>query len=181
MLLDVGFKEREGLALLQEVNSAVPYQPGPTLSLALAFAYTQDIERAIMVTKDCAQRFRHLSPLCYVFLAHFRAQEIIQTDADADALVPEFHIQALDLKDADHKDMQLIPVFKDKQVWEIELLMSKATTKLLQQHGLTGSEQGVSMDGVTQVALASQICTPQRCLQKRCSSTSRSLCTGPSC
>ena len=181
MLLDVGFKEREGLALLQEVNSAVPYQPAPMLGLALAFAYTQDIERAIIVMKDCAQRFRHVSPLCYVFLAHFRAQEIIQRDAEDDPLIPEFHVHALDLKDPDHKDMEVIPVFKEKQVWEIELLMNKAAVKLLHQHGLTASEQGISTRSVTQIALASQTCMPQHYPQKRYLSTSKLFCTGPSC
>ena len=111
LLLDVGFKEREGLKLLQEVNAAVPHKPIPMLCLALAFGYCQDAERALLVLKECLQRFADHAHLCYIFLAYFRVQEILQKSTEDRPIVPEFKQEGLELKEPEEDDTIIPPLF----------------------------------------------------------------------
>lgn len=144
MLLDITFKEKEGLKLIQEVNAVVPNRMIPMLALSLAFSYCRDIDRALLVIKDCIQKFHNITYLCYVFLAHLRAQEILQKHAEENPLFLEFISQGLHLADPDTRDMEAIPLFQENQIWEIELIMKKAVTYLLATYKVHSEEHGLS-------------------------------------
>jgi hypothetical protein len=144
LLLDVNFRERDGLKLLQEVCAAVPNKLIPMLALALGFAHCQDPERALLVMKECVQRFADHSHLCYIFIAYFRVQEIVQKAAEEKPIIPEFKQEGLELKDPDDKDMKIAPIFTDAHIWEVELLFKKAITKLLSFHILSVNVHEVS-------------------------------------
>lgn len=130
--------------MIQEVNADVPNRMIPMLALALAFSYCRDIDRALVVLKDSIQRFHNISYICYVFLAHLRAQEVLQKQAEENPLLLEFKSQGLQLNDPDSRDMESIPLFQESQIWEIELIMKKAVTKLLSDYNIPSEEQGLS-------------------------------------
>ena len=136
LLLDVNFKERDGLKLLQEVNATVPHKALPMFCLALGFAYCQDVEKAMLVMKECVQRFSNHGHICYVFLAYLRVQEILQKSSEEKPLQPEFKQEGLELKDPDENDMEIAPLFSEAHVWEVELLFKKAIAKLLTSFNL---------------------------------------------
>ena len=105
MLLEVGFSQKEGLKLIQEVNAVIPYKVIPMLCLSIGFAYNQDIDRALLVMKDCCQRFLQQAYMCYIFLAHLRVQELLQRADDDKPILPDFPIKGLELKDPDSADI----------------------------------------------------------------------------
>lgn len=146
LLLDVNFKEREGLKLLQEVNAAVPNKAFPMFCLALGFVYCQEVSKALLVMKECVQRFSNHSHLCYIFLAYLRVQEILQNSAEEKPLVPVFKQEDLELKDPDENDMEIAPLFSEAHIWEVELLFKKAIDKLLSSYNLKLNVLDVSND-----------------------------------
>lgn len=132
--------------MLQEVNAEVPYKAIPMLCLAIGFSYCQEPEKAILVTKECMQRFKEHSHMCYIFVAYFRVQEILQKEAEDKPYIPEFVQSGLDLKDPDESDMQINPLFTDAHVHEIDLLFKKSISKLLSSYNLQFNEHEVSKE-----------------------------------
>lgn len=144
LLLDVSFKDREGLKLLQEVSAEVPYKSVPMLCLALGFSYCQEPSKALLVMQECMQRFKEHSHLCYIFIAYFRVQEILLLDAEEKPLVPEFAEDGLELKESDEKDLRIAPLFTENHVIEVDLLFKKSISKLLLAYDLKSNEHEVS-------------------------------------
>lgn len=106
--------------------------------------------------KECMQRFKDHSHLCYIFLAYFRVQEILLKEAEDKPIVPEFVETGLDLKDPDETDMKINPLFTDGHVHEIDLLFKKSISKLFLTNGLQFNEHEVSNRPLFQIPLSYQ-------------------------
>lgn len=144
LLLDINFKEREGLKLIQEVNSEVPYKAIPMMCLAIAFAYSQEPEKALLTLKDCLQRFKEHSHMCYVFMAYLRVQEILLKASEEKPIEPQLMKGELELKEPDESELQKRPLFSESMVHEIELLFKKAISRLLSGFNLEYNDHEVS-------------------------------------
>lgn len=142
LLMDVGFSQKDGLKLIQEVNAAIPYRFVPMVCLGIAFSYLQDLERAVIVIKECCQRFQESVYICYIILAHLKVQEMMKK-FNEDNIIPLEFPDDLDfnLKEMDsNKDKEQVLVITDGQLLEIETLMKKALKRLTIQYNLVSAE-----------------------------------------
>ena len=146
MLIDVSFNQKEGLKLIQEVNSIIPYRFTPMLCLAIAWAYNEDTERSIIILKECIERFEENSYICYVYCAYLRVQQISKYTINSNPIMLDFLNNKVSSNSNHEEKTKGKEVFTDRQVEEIDALMSKSIRKLLARYVNPNSEIDLSMN-----------------------------------